>query len=75
MNSEKHMSNLRDELSNTIALKDKHNYGQTLSMITYAHHLSEKIVFSIKIINSKWRIYNICIKSWESLIIDNNDKL
>lgn len=53
MNSEKHMSNLRDELSNTIALKDKHNYGQTLSMITYAHHLSEKIVFSIKIINSK----------------------
>lgn len=54
MDSEKHVSNLRDELSNSMALKRKHSCGQTLSMITHAHRLSEKTVFSIKtFINSK----------------------
>lgn len=55
MDSEKHVS-LRDELSNSVMLKDKHNYDQTLSMITYAHHVSEKTIFGknhYKTINSK----------------------
>lgn len=42
MDSEKHMSNLRDKLSNSMMLKDKYNYSQTLLMITYAHHLEKK---------------------------------
>lgn len=45
MDSEKHMSNLRDKLSNSMMLKDKYNYSQTLLMITYAHHLWKKKLY------------------------------
>lgn len=50
MDFEKYVSNLRDELFNSIVLKCKHSCGQTLSMITHAHRLSEKTVFLIKTI-------------------------
>lgn len=45
MNSEKHMSNLRDELSNTIALKDKQLWPNIINDNICASFIRKNCIF------------------------------